>query len=180
MKRTWQARLQQKHDIIKRKMIDNLIEHEGAPTDCIRIHLKKNDEGDITDRVVEKADIVSVIFPPLQDVPYRRVCFNNTTRKLELTSLPAMGNNEANDAFTITVPHKDVLLNGDLIIRVMIDPDVEMPIIIALEVLEPLGTFGGQMLIQSKFKCCLYNENLSDELLKVITEMAKRRLHLTF
>lgn len=180
MKRTWQARLQQKHDIIKRKIIDNLIEHEGSPTDCIRIHLKKNDEGDITDRVIEKADIVSIVFPPLTDVPYRRVFKNDLTKKLELTSLPNTGEDEAKEAFTIVAPHKDVLLNGDLIIRVMIDPDVELPIILALEVLEPLGTFGGEMLIQSKFKCCLYNETLSDELLQVIAEMAKRRLHLTF
>lgn len=180
MKRTWQARLQMKHDIIKRKCMDNLIEHEGNPTDCIRIRVKKNDEGDITDRVIEKADIVHIVFPPLKDVPYRRLYKNERTKKLEITSLPATGEPEANEDFTIIAPHKEFLLNHDLIIRVMLDPDIETPIILALEITEPLGTFGGSMLIQSKFKCCLYNETLSEQTLDIIAEMAKRRLNLNF
>ena len=180
MKRTWQARLQMKHDIIKRRCMDNLIENEGNPTDCIRIRLKKNDEGDITDRVIESADIISVIFPPLEDVPYRRLYKNDRTKKIEITSLPEAAEPEVKEDYTIIAPHNDILLNDDIIIRIMIDPDVEMPIILALEVLEPLGTFGGSMIIQSKFKCCLYNEKLSEEVLQVVAEMAKRRLHLTF
>lgn len=169
-----------KHDIIKRRCMDNLIEHEGNPTDCIRIRVKKNDEGDITDRIIEKADIVQIVFPPLKDVPYRRLYHNERTQKIEITSLPQTGEPEANEDFTIIAPHNEVLLNNDIIVRVMLDPDVNTPIILALEVLEPLGTFGGSMIIQSKFKCCLYNETLSEEVLQTISEMAKRRLHLNF
>ena len=56
--RNWQARLAMKQDRIKRKIIDLQIEHEGVPTDCIRIRLKKDDEGDIQTRTIEMADVI--------------------------------------------------------------------------------------------------------------------------
>ena len=178
--RTWQARLQQVHDRIKRKMIDNNIAHEGNPTDCIRIREKTNDEGDIDDRVVESAEIVPIIFPPLQDIPYRKVCKDDITNKITLTSLISAQEDDQSKNYEIICPHAEMILNGDLIIRIMIDDDVKMPIIVAMKVLEPLGTFGGSMIIQTKYKCNLYNEDLDQETLDVISEMAKRRLHLTF
>lgn len=177
--RQWQARLQMKHDIIARKCTDNIINHTGSPTDCIRIRLTKNDEGDQTSRIIERADIVNIIFPVLKDVPYRRVYKDNVSR-IRMTSLPVSTADEEHSEYQIEVPHNEVLLNDDLIIRVMQDSDLTQPIILCLQVLEPLGSFGGHMLIQSKYKCAIYNEELDENTLNVIAKMAERRLQIKF
>lgn len=179
MIRTWQARLAQVQDPMKRKLIDNAIANEGTPTDCIRIHLEKNDEGDINSRILDKADIVPIIFPAWKDVPYRRL-IKSTGTSYTLTSLVNAAADENKESYSIIAPHSAYLLNDDLIIRVMIDPDILDPILICLQVQEPLGTFGGSMLIMSKYNTSLYNESLSEDLLSVIAEMAKRRLHIGF
>lgn len=177
--RTWQARLAMKQDIIRRKIQDNSISNAGVPIDCIRIKLKKNDEGDIVSRIIEKADVVSIVFPPLKDIPYRRLA-GDLEHGYTLTSLVNSAAEDQAQNYEIYAPHNEVLTEDDLIIRIFQDPDTPMPIIVCLQVLEPLGTFGGAMLIGSKYKTNLYNENLNAETLHTIAEMAKRRLSLKF
>lgn len=178
--RTWQQRLAMKQDHIKRKIIDLQISHEGAPTDCIRMRLKKDDEGDILSRVIELADVVPIIFPPLKDVPYRRLG-KTLDGPWTITSLPAAADEDAKQYYEIVAPHSVYLRPDDLIIRVMLDEDTpNNPLIICLQVLESLGDFGGAMLIQSKYKTNLYNETLSPETLSIIANMAERRLHLGY
>lgn len=178
--RTWQQRLAMKQDRIKRKIIDLQISHEGSPTDCIRMRLKKDDEGDIQSRVIEMADVVPIIFPPLKDVPYRRLG-KTLDGPWTLTALPAAAAEDAKQYYEIVAPHRVYLRPDDLIIRVMLDEDTpEHPLIICLQVLESLGDFGGAMLIQSKYKTNLYNESLSADTLAVIANMAERRLHLGY
>ena len=178
--RNWQQRLAMKQDHIKRKIIDLQIEHEGAPTDCIRMRLKKNDEGDIISRVIELADVIPVIFPPLKDVPYRRVG-KSVDGPWEITALPTAADEGSKENYEIIVPHGVYLRPDDLIIRVMLDEDTpDQPMILCLQVLESLGTFGGSMLIMSKYKTNLYNEQLSQNTLKIIASMAERRLVLGY
>ena len=69
MYRDFQTRLQTKHDRIKQKLLDNSIELMAQITDCIRLRLNKNDEGDIISRTIIKMDVLGVVFPPLTDVP---------------------------------------------------------------------------------------------------------------
>jgi len=178
--RSWQARLQMKHDQIKRKLIDNNIAHEGNPTDCIRLRLKADDEGDYQDRIIENADIVHIIFPPMKDVPVRSVMKDHKLDRYTVTSLPKAADDEKHEEYSIVAPQSAQLLPGDLLVRVMIDPKVSVPLIFCLEVVEALGTFGGSMLIMMKYNCSLYNEELDSETLEVIAEMAKRRLYLEF
>ncbi len=178
--KTWQQRLAMKQDRIKRKIIDLQIEHEGAPTDCIRIRLKKDDEGDIQTRTIELADVIPVIFPPLVDVPYRRVG-KEINGPWTITSLVNAADPNAKEIYEITVPHSVYLRPDDIIIRVMMDDDTpDYPVILCLQVLESLGTFGGAMLIKSKYKTNLYNEDLSPKVLEVIANMAERRLKLGY
>lgn len=178
--RSWQARLQRCHDIIKRKILDNNLAHEGNPTDCIRVHVKKNDEGDIESRITEEADIVHIVFPPISDVPIRRIWKDHKLDRTYMTSLPEATKNESNSHYTINAPQSAILLPGDLIIRIMEDTQTDKPIVICLEVDEALGTFGGSMLIMTKYQCHLFNEDLDEETLQIVSEMAKRRLHLQF
>ncbi len=178
--RTWQQRLAMKQDRIKRKITDLQIEHEGNPTDCIRMRLKKDDEGDIQSRIIESADVVPVVFPPLKDIPYRRLG-KDLTGGWELTSLINAAADESKESYEIVVPHGVFLRPDDLIIRVMLDDDCpDHPVILCLQVLESLGTFGGSMLIMSKYKTNLYNETLSQKTLEIIAAMAERRLKLGY
>lgn len=178
--RTWQQRLAMKQDRIKRKIIDLQISHEGSPTDCIRIRTTKNDEGDILSRVIELADVIPVIFPPLKDVPYRRLG-KTLDGTWTLDSLVDSAEESQTQNYEITVPHSVYLRPDDLIIRVMLDDDTpDHPMIICLQVLESLGTFGGAMLIKSKFKTNLYNGQLSQDTLDIISKMAERRLKLGY
>ena len=163
----------------KRRLTDNLIELAGNPTDCIRIHYKYNDEGDIESRIIENATVESVIFPPLKDVPYRKLTKEKNSYKItSLVNIAAEG--EASEKFTLTFTHASGLSVGDLIVRVFLDPDVEKPIILVLMVKEVLGTFGHQMLLTTKCNATLDMETLPEETEQVIGQMAERRLHIRF
>ena len=178
MMRSYQQRLAMKQDVMRRKLIDNIIEHTGDATDCIRIHLTKTDEGDIITRQIESADIVSVVFPPMKDIPYRRL--SKTNNEYQITSLVSAGMEDFNTNYIVQVPHYEMVTTDDLIIRVLQDPEVKIPFVFALQVIESLGTFGGQMLIYQKFNTCLYNETLNPETLQIIGQMAERRLNIGF
>ena len=60
----------------------------------IRIRLKKDDKGDIQTRTIEMADVIPVVFPPLTDVPYRRLG-PTLDGGWEITSLPDAAGEEA-------------------------------------------------------------------------------------
>lgn len=177
--RTYQQRLAMIQDRMKRKLLDNLLEHEGDATDCIRIRCTKNDEGDKITSTIQSADIVSVVFPPMKDIPYRRL-IQTGENGYTITSLVTSGMEEFNTNYQIKTPHYEMIQPNDLIIRVLQDPEVKMPIVYALEVIESLGTFGGEMLIQQSFNTCLYNEKLDPETLQIIGQMSKRRLNIGF
>lgn len=180
MNRTFQSRLAAKHGLIKRKILDNDIELAGHPTDCIRIHFKDNDEGDHNAWEVEEATIDSIIFPPLQDIPYRKISCDGSG-KYQITSLAgAAEEGVSSEKFKLTFTHKSDIKTGDFIVRVFVDPDVSEPIILALKVTELLGTFGHLMLESQSCLCNLEMERFPTEVSQVIGEMAERRLHIKF
>lgn len=188
MVRDFQSRLSMKHDIIKRKVLDNQISLAGNPTDCIRIHVEKNDEGDKLSTIVKQADVISVVWPSLKDVPIRKIHKNNpdgyvneSIGNYTITSLVNIaGEGQNEQMFKLFFPHGADLNVDDLIVRVFIDPDVDYPIVIVVKVAEILGTFGQMMLISQSATCTLDAEDMPKELQNIIGEMAERRLHLQF
>ena len=179
--RTWQQRLAMKQDNIRRKLIDLQIEHEGSPTDCIRLRLRRNDEGDPKLATVEMADVISVVFPPMEDIPYRRIG-GNIEDGFTVNSLVNAAADTNKDIYQIVVPHNVYLVPDDIIVRIMLDPEdtPNHPCILCLQVTEALGTFGGAMIIKSKYNTTLYNHDLSSNTLAVISKMAERRLRLGY
>ena len=141
--------------------------------------MKRNDEGDILSHIIEKADIVSVDFPMLKDIPYRKIRQNIGDDKYiyQITSLVSMPQTED---YEIRIPHKFDVDIDDIIIRVMLDPDVGAVSVLCLHILETLGTFGTQMLISTKYKCTIYSDPIPEKVLEVIKIMAKRRLNIQF
>ncbi len=199
MVRTFQSRLGAFHDRLRRKLTDNSISLTGSAADCIRVHYKRTKEGDIETRVVEAADVVSVVFPILQDVPYRRL--HKGPGGLRIDTLPAV---TELFPFQIMVPHNNNIYMDDLIFRILRDqpepdysnnldyrlqneqdmldgvhaPDIASPIIMVFQVKEPLGTFGAESVVWSKFNCTYSDEKLPTEMLETVVELANRRLAL--
>ena len=178
MYRDYNTRLSSKLDKMKQKLIDNQIELIGHPTDCIRVRYKKNDEGDIISRIVEKADVVSIVFPPLKDVPYRTL--DDDTGTWRISSLVKATEDDQVSNYEITAPHNKDIRTGDLLFRVFVDPEVTKPVILGLEVTESLATIGQNSIIQHKYKCAIYMEDLPEEMSQTIVSLAERRLNIHF
>ena len=178
MVRDFQKRLSIKHGIITRKILDNNIELEGTPQDCIRIRYKKTKDGDTEAWELLMADIQSIYFPPLDEVPFRKLK-DNGEGKYKITSLVDSCSDENVDKYKLIFTHKSDLMNGDLIIRVFHDPDVSEPIILVFELTELLGTFGDMLESQSA-NSVLCSKDIPDEIAEVVSEIKKRRLKLGF
>ena len=186
--RDFQSRLDMKHSIIKRKVLINQTELAGNVTDIIRVSVLKNDEGDIISRRVKTADVISVIFPQLKEIPIRKIhkttpegYEDETVGSYKITSLVDIAEEGENEKlFKIYFPHNTDLNVGDYICRVFLDPDVAEPIIIVLKVSEILGTFTHSMLLWESAICTLDVEDIPPKITNVIGAMAERRLHIKF
>lgn len=173
--RLFQARMARFQDKIRRKLVDNMTSLTGQATDCIRVRVKRTKQLDIESRVVEDVNVIPIVFPPLVDVPYRRL--NQVDGQYRLESFVA-----ATDLFPIQIQTTqiDKIYVGDLIFRILRDSQVTQPIVMVLEVIEAKGTFGAQSLIWGKFDCVYYNDTLPQEMLDMIVEVAERRQYLDF
>ena len=170
-------------DTVSKICSDNNLEIIGSPTDCIRIKDKKNDEGDPISSVIEKADVVSVNFPPIIDVPYRYIRKTNNVGdrdSYQITSLVAATTDEDQKNYEITAPHKSQLDIGDLICRVFLDDEQTLPIVLVMQVTEMLGTIGSSAMISHKYKCTIPMTEIKKEIIEVIAELAQRRLKIRF
>lgn len=178
MIRDFQARLGMKHDNLKRRLADNRKELVGIPTDCIRISLTTNDEGDIISNKVREASIINVVFPPLKDVPIRMIDSENGNYKI--TSAINAFANENQQVYLVTAPRNCPLTKDDLLVRVMLDSEMDKPIVLVFKVADCFGTFGSQSLIGLKYQLVVYEENLSTEIENAIIDFAKRRLNIGY
>ena len=158
-------------DKLKRKLIDNAISLMGVPTDCVQVRTKKSKVGDVQTRIVEEAKVLPFVFPPMVDVPFRRM-IKGTSKTWKMESLPA-----ADELFPIEImtTHYGEVYIDDLIFRVILEPDVENPLVLCLQVVEMKGTFGAQSLLYGKLGCVYYNQALPSEVLETIDAVARRR-----
>jgi hypothetical protein len=175
MVRTFQNRLGKYHDNLRRKLLDNNISLTGSAADCIRVRAKKSKQGDTVTRVVEDAEVISVIFPVLKDVPYRRMAKVDGSSSFTMETLPSIM-----DLFPFEIISTQVgkIYQGDLIFRILLEPGALEPMVMALEVTEPKGTFGSASMIYAKFDCVYYNEVLPPEVLETVAMLARRRMAL--
>ena len=146
------------------------------PIDCVRMRVKKTFEGDDMSWIVQKCDVISVVFPPLDDVPFRKVQVNPETRTWSLTSLISAFEDDAQEKFySIQIPYEFDVNVDDLIFRIMLDEDQKYPIIIPMQIQELLGTFGGMKMIMQKCKSTIPTETFPDKIIETIHQMAIRR-----
>ena len=171
---TFQARLDAVHSRIARKVIDNSLRLSGSPTDVLLIRRIANKEGDVLSYVVRDHLIVPVVWPSLKDVPYRSLV--NQNGSFYLTSLVNEFDESETKNYEVSIPHKYHVEVGNLLFRVFLDDDYEYPAVIGLEVSETLGDFTLNMLVQSKYRCTLYTENLPVELTTIIAGFVESRI----
>ena len=170
---SFQSRLDVVHSRIARKLVDNSLRLSGAPTDVLLVKTIKNKEGDALSHVVRDHLVVPVVWPPMKDVPYRSLVREGGS--FVLASLVNAFDESEGKNFEVSVPHKYHVDAGNLLFRVFLDDDYEYPAVIGLEVVETLGDFTLNMLVQSKYKCALYTENLPPELLSIVAGFVERR-----
>lgn len=182
MNRSYQSRLGRFHDTMRRKLIDNQISLTGQAADTIRVRLNLTKQGDYNSRIVESTDVIPVIFPILQDVPFRRMAADDTRglgendpTKIRLETAPNI-----TELFPIEImcTQIDKINTGDLLFRVIMEKDFKYPMVMVLEVTEPKGTFGIQSMIYAKYDCVYYNEKLPDEVVDYVAATARRRLEI--
>jgi len=173
---TVQARHAMIGDNLRRKCIDNTLFWISHATDVVRMRTRKTYEGDDVSWIVEMCDVVSAVFPPLEDVPYRKVNVDAETHAWSLTSLISAFEDDAQEKFyTLQVPFEFNINVGDLLFRIMLDEKQKFPIIIPIQVQELLGTFGFMKIIMNKCKCTIPTDTFPDEIINTIADMARRR-----
>lgn len=178
---TLQSRLARKQDLLRRKLIDNQLRLIGNISDCIRMTARQTYEGDNISWIVQSADVIQVVFPPLRDIPFRKIKRSKDQMSWELSSLiGAFEDDMQNTAYTVQIPYNFNINVGDLIFRIFLDDDQEFPIIVCIQVKELLGTFGGGQLIMQKMKCTIPTDNFPPKIVETIHQMAERRLKIRY
>lgn len=174
---TLQARLAQKQDNLKRKLIDNVnLRNVSSPIDCVLCKVKRDYRGDDIDLQIKDIDIIPAVFPAQVNIPFRKIELDENTKQWSLTSpIEAFEDGKQEASYTVQVPWNFPIDVDDLIFRVYIDEDIANPIVVCLEVKELVGDFGGLKMIMQKAKCTIPTYDLPPDLVTTMYEMAKRR-----
>jgi hypothetical protein len=176
-----QHRLAMKQDSLKKKLIDNSMGLIGMLNDAIRVKYRKTYEGDNKSMIVDKVDIIKCVFPPLTDVPIRKVKVDEFTHKWQLTSLiSSFEEDQQEKSYTCQVPYHFQINVGDLLFRIFVDEDIKYPSIVPMEIQEILATFGGKKMIMQSFKATIPTFDFPEEIVNVIQQMAERRLKIGY
>lgn len=183
IKRSWQDRLNQKLEPLRKRLIDEQISRNGSATDCIHVVEVKDDFGDAKSTKVKSAEVVSVIFPAMKDIPIRFINKEDDSTYTITSLVSAVGISNQPDEkqeFVVQSSVNNALNVNDLLIRVMLDEKASKPVVLVLQITEQLADFGYSSPILLKYKCSLYTKDLPKQLTDVVVNMAKRRLYLQF
>ena len=179
---TLQAKLARTQDNLRRKLIDEvMIRPISLPIDTIRMKTRIDYKGTEKGLIYEKADVIPVVFPALNKVPFRKIKIDETTGAWQLTSLvESFSEGQQEEKYTCQVPYSCDVDVGDMFFRIFIDEDISCPIIIPIQVQELQGTFGAQKLIMQEVNCTIPTFDIPQEVVDVIHEMAIRRLRIGY
>ena len=177
---TIQQRLARIQDPMRVKLVSNTEYNIADATDAVRIRTKNTYEGDPSSWVVDKVDVVNLVFPPLKDVPFRKIRLKDGSR-YELTQLVSQfEEGEQKKNYTVTVPIEHDLDVNDLLFRIIDVGTTTWASVIILKVSEILGDFGHSRLIIQKCGCTIPTEIIPQEVVDTMIMCAKRRHLLGF
>lgn len=164
---TFQSRLTARQNKIARKLIDNNIRLSGTISDCIKISLTKTPQGDIQKRKIEGMDVIPIVFPPMVDIPIRKVSSLLGTKVIPYTF--------EIQPIEVLIPTTAKIDQDDLIVKFYENLEGEEPYIAILECKDMLGTFGGRSIIYNKYKLTFFDGTLPDKVVEWALDMARRR-----
>jgi len=167
-------------DPMRLKLVENQEYLISDATDIVRMRVKRSYEGDAQTMVCERADVINAIFPPMKDVPFRRIKLKDGYRT-ELTSLVSQfDEGEQKKNYTITVPVTEDVTADDLLFRIMgVEPGKD-PIVVILQVSEVTADFSHSRILIQKCGCTIPTEELPSEIIETMVECARRRKLLGF
>lgn len=174
-----QSRLAKAQDNLRRKAIDNSVRLISNPIDCIHLSVEKNFRGDATYITPTSLSLVQVSFPPLKDIPYRRIKRDDGS-SYNLMCPVAVAEDGQEDKFTVEVPYSNDLYIDDLLIRVFLDDDYSCPTIMPMKVTDLLGDVGGMKMVHRKVVCAMYTDNLPDDIINAILKLSERRVQVGY
>lgn len=183
---SFQGRLDKILERQKIKLNDNLIKLTGTPEDVIVIKKKTTQNGDIISKVIVDQKLINIIFPPLKDVPVRRITteFEKGYKLVSLISSygegsdKGLGKNQKDlTSIDITVPLDSDLNVGDEIIRVFVQENLVSSIMV-FDVLEITADMSNNAPLNLKAKIALSTEpiDMNKPTWQLITALSKRRL----
>lgn len=165
---TFQSRLSARLNKISQKLNDNSIRLSGVISDCIKITPKKSPQGDIIARKVEDIDVIPVVFPPLIDIPLKKV------KSLDgsLVTVPYTFDIQP---IEVLIPLSTKIDQDDLIIKFYENLEDHDPYVAILEVKDILGTFGARSIVYHKYKLTNFDGILPEQIITWVLDMARRR-----
>jgi hypothetical protein len=173
---TIQQRLGAVQDRLRIKLLDNTQRLIADATDAIRIRERKSYEGDTLSVICEKADVINCVFPPLTEVPFRKIRREGRAGGYRLTGLVnEFEDGEQQKHYTVQIPIDDDVDVGDYIFRIMDVGRDDYNVLIALQVSELLGTFGHSHLILQKVGMVIPTDEIAPEIIDVMVKIAQRR-----
>lgn len=184
----YQGRLDKKLENQKIQLRDNLIRLTGTPEDILVIS-KKVDSNLTTKSTIVKAHIVTnVVFPPLKDVPVRKVkqdfgsgyVLTNIVSSYGEGSEQGSGQgNPQQDLTTLTIqlPLESDIEKDNKIIKVFIQEN-KVNTIMVFDVLEVLSSYSNNSPLTLSAKVALSTDPIDPEkkIYKMITTLADRRI----
>lgn len=183
---SFQGRLDKVLERQKIKLNDNLIKLTGTPEDVIVIKKKTTQNGDTISKVIVDQKLINIIFPPLKDVPVRRVTteFEKGYKLVSLISAYGEGSDKGKgkdqkdlSTIDITIPLDSDLNVGDEIIRVFVQENLVSSIMV-FDVLEITADMSNNAPLNLKAKIALSTEpiDMNKPTWQLITALSKRRL----
>lgn len=179
---TIQQRIGAIQDRMRVKLVGNTEYNIADATDCVRLRARQTYEGDTTSWICERADVINAIFPPMKDVPFRKIRKKGErTTQYELTSLVSQfDDGEQKKNYTITVPLGDDIDVEDLLFRIIDVGDHDYSVVILLQVKELTADFAHSRVLIQKCGCVIPTEPIPPEIVETMVMVAKRRSLLGF
>lgn len=169
----FQARLGNRLDPIKRKLLDNNMLLSSHPTDMLRISVVRDQKTqDIKMRSVESEEILPIILPTMKDIPMRRLDINETGT--QILSLAATDIENAKP-FDLYCPIGAQLARDDLLFRIIKDPHIERPYVMVLQIKEELATLSYSSLLYVKYHATIYDEKIPAKIINRVVEVTRKR-----
>jgi len=174
-----QNRLGAVQDRLRLKLVENQQYLISDATDLIRIKARKDYQGDDISWICERADVINAIFPPMTEVPFRKIRREGRSGSYQLTSLVSQfDEGEQQKNYTLTIPLTDDVDVGDLFFRITDIGREEYSIVVILQARELLGTFAHSHIILQKVGMVIPTDEIPPEILDVMVKIAKRRGYL--